>query len=248
MAVQIKVEELENCPGYFEWMMGKIHGEGNSDGAPIREQEKNGKNRPESALEGKKVVENPGRSGAGAPLEDVAWVMFGTDFICCEGIKEDEIRTTDAMELRRRYADEVGEAYGRNEHDTDRIWKSVHGKCSVLELILSLCFRLDEMVNEDEPGTMIPAFFDLLTGNLGFVFSERGGYGAAYEDDVKGWKRKIDRMMKREYQEDGSDGGLFPLKKWSTERGDKDQRKVPIWYQMNSWLSENLDEDEHFIL
>ena len=251
MAAQILLEEMKGCPGYFDWMMEQIERDGEGPGQGILDGRGAGKDIRKDHEEGISGSGKLGGSvklggnGAGkAPLGDVAWLMFGTDFIWDEKIKEDEIRATDAMELRRRYADEMGKAHDKSGHDTDRIWKSIHGKCSVLELILSLCFRLDEMVNEDEPGIIVPVFFRLLTKNLGFVFSGKDGRISADEAAQEEWKRRIERFLKREYGADGRGGGLFPLK----NPGGKDQRKVPIWYQMNAWLSENLDEEEHFIL
>ena len=167
-----------------------------------------------------------------AVFEDLCRLLFETDYFY--GIEEDGIRAKDATDLRKVYAEKVGSALGKNEREIDRIWKSVHGKCSVLELILSLCIRLDEMVNEGEEGAMVALFFRILTENIGLK-------SGSPED----WKGRIERLMKREYHPDGSGGGLFPLKKWSRKTG-KDQRMVSIWYQMNAWLDENLDEEEHF--
>ena len=217
MAVQINSEELENCPTYFQWMVGKIAGQ-------EAETVELGRNSADFNTKGLVIL---GRNSADFSLLcKVAGDMFGTDFIC-EGMKEDEIRATDAMELRRRYADEVGAEKEKSEHDIDRIWKSIHGKCSVFELILSLCFRLDEMVNEDEPGTMVGMFFGILAGNLGFSFTK--------SEEPEEIKSKIDRFLKREYASDGTGGGLFPLKNWSKE-SSKDQKNVSIWYQMNTFI------------
>ena len=110
-----------------------------------------------------------------------------------------------------------------------------------MELIFTICVRLDEMVNEGEEGAMIPLFFIILVTDMGLVPIEK----TEHQEDI--WKARISRFMNRDYNADGSGGGLFPLKKWS-EKSDRDQRKVSIWYQMNAWLNENLDEDEHFMI
>lgn len=229
MAVQINIDELKGCPSYLDWILDKIccqsvtlSGE-NSDG---KLGEKGGMCSGSCS----------GMCSAGSAICDICRVMFDTDFIWDEKIKEDEIRATDAMELRRRYADEIGANLAKNEHDIDRIWKSVHGKCSVLEVLVSICFRLDEMLNENEPGEMVGMFFDILCGNLGFVFSE------AFDEAET--VRIIERFLKREYAEDGSGGGLFPV---VLPIGNKNQKVLPIWYQMNAWLAEHMDEDEHFV-
>lgn len=221
MAVQVKCDELNGCKTYFEWLMDfvrKVH----------------------DSETGTKLIINKNGSSTGAtiPSVEVCRVMFETDFRWNDSIKEDEIRATDAMELRRRYADEVGENAGKSEREIDRIWKSVLGKCSVFEIILNLCVRLDEMVNEEEEGSMIGLFFRILCGNLKLNAVDFGDL-EWFRTTVK---VKISIFLDRSYDADGHNGGLFPLE----NNGGKDQTKVPIWYQMNAWLAEHLDEDEHF--
>ena len=254
MAVQIKVDEMNGCLSYFDWMMDNIcsdSGECNGEGI------------------GKCTVKrtvNGSEKCARDSIVESCRVMFETDFICYPGnedtIKNDEIRAKDAMELRHRYAEEVGKNANKTKIEIDRIWKSVHGNCSVLELILMLCVRLDEMVNEEESGSMVGLFFNILTTNLGFISckmanseeekSRQNGEIAQTKECADDRNAiilaGIDRFLMRKYNADGTGGGLFPLKKWSSERGSKDQREVPIWLQMNAWLSEHLDEDEHFLV
>lgn len=220
MAVQIDTEELQGCRSYFRWIADKV-----GDSAP----------------------------------EELLKLMFSTDFLW--DIEEDGIRAKDSTDMRKVYAEDVGGSLDKSERDIDRIWKSVHGKCSVLELIVNLCVRMEEMVNEGEAGEMVPDFFRILCGNLG-VFDKKlircdGPEGNQISQgwhsfnvplaQTEHWTACILRFMNRKYEADGSGGGLFPLEKWSAESG-KDQRKVPIWYQMNTWLDENLDEDEHFMI
>lgn len=229
MAVQVKIDEMDGCPGYLEWLMGKITGELSDE---IGKNGKNGKDTPQSRLG--KELDTPQRR----PYSELCRMLFGVDFRCMEETaagKEDMIRAADAMELRRRYAEETGDFLGKSEREIDRIWKSVHGKCSVLELILQLAIQIDRMVNEDEPEAMVPDLFWILIRNLGVDSLEN-------EDEIRA---KLDVFMDRKYGSDGVGGGLFPLGK-GVKKGSKDQREVGIWYQMNAWLSEHLDDEEHF--
>ena len=229
MAVQVKIDEMDGCPGYLEWL---VHKTGKISEESAVEIEKNGKDIPQSGLG--KEHNAPQRR----PYGELCRVLFGVDFRCSEETaagKEDEIRATDAMELRRRYAEETGDFLGKSEREIDRIWKSVHGKCSVLELILQLAIQIDRMVNEDEPEAMVPDLFWILIRNLGVDLLEN-------EDEIRA---KLDVFMDRKYGSDGVGGGLFPLKR-IPKTGAKDQREVGIWYQMNAWLSEHLDDEEHF--
>ena len=210
MAVQMKIEELDDCISYFEWIAEFI---------------KQG-----SEEENKEL----GRISADSPYIKLLRKLFVRDFSVVEGMVDDEIRATDAMELRRRYADEVGGKLSKSEHDIDRIWKSIHGKCSVLEFLLQLAMRLDGMVNENEPESMVSMFFAILLENLKLKET----------DSSEIWDEKIDRFLNREYGANGDGGGLFPL---SNIADGRDLRNVSIWYQMNYWLNEHMDEEEHFV-
>lgn len=212
MAIQVNCEELNGCPGYLEWIKSKIC-----------------------------TGDDCGDCGDCAnlkPYGNLLSFLFVKDFFAVDGPAkvDDEVRATDAMGLRRRYAKEVGAEADKSDRDIDRIWKSVRGKCSVLELLLQLCFRLDGMVNEEEPGEMVGMFFGILLKNLGLKESDSS---AILEE-------KVDRFLNRQYGHDGSEGGLFPLSEW-TEGVSKDQKTLSIWYQMNIWLTEHLDDEEHFI-
>lgn len=231
MAIQIDCEELLDCPGYLKWMSDKIRGLGTGKDA--------GEPKPERVTLGTVklgTVKLGNWSAQWEPYVRLLHFLYGADFYVVDGMEEDTIRATDAMGLRRRYADETGAFLSKSERDIDRIWKSVHGKCSVLEFLLQLCIRLDTMVNEDEPEAMVNQFFGILLGNLDI----------REEDTDADLVKKITRFLDRKYNADGSEGGLFPLKNWS-EKTHQDQRKVSIWYQMNTWLAEHLDDEEHFL-
>lgn len=221
-------------------------------------------------------------------------LLFEMDFTWVESVTDDEIRAKDALEIRKIYAKDVGSKAGKSDVEIDRIWKSIHGKPSVLEVIFSLCKRLDEMVNEEESGEMIGVFFRILIGNLGLdeysdkdfasleqvsgkvVMKELGteivadseaeswklgvengseegksevkieeeGHRIA-EDIRNSWRGRVKMWLDREYFESGKCGGIFPLEHWKD--GDKDQREVSLWYQMNLWLNEHLDDEGQFV-
>lgn len=225
MAIQINWDEYQDtCPSYFQWLNSKLVWEMNDKGTV-----KLGKNTDKnSAVLGRYTARN-------GPFVEMLGYLFDTDFVVMKEVPEDEIRVTDAMGLRRRYADEVGFDKGKSKRDIDRIWKSIHGKCSVLEFILQLCFRLDEMLNEDEPGEMVSQFFGIFMRNLELDPTD--------SKDVL--KEKIDRFMYRKYESDGSKGGLFPIKigRFDPEINEK---SMPIWDQMGRWVSAHLDENAHF--
>jgi len=162
------------------------------------------------------------------PLADM---LFDIDFYWDPAIQDDMIRADKAMDLRHYYAEAVSET--KDEHDIHNIWKTIHGRCSLLEVIISLAKYLDETVNEGNDGDWIPIFFRIMIHNCGWDQLEC--------EELE----KIDvifKAMKREFNSDGS-GWLFPLR-----HAETDQRKEPIWNQLNSWLCEHLDDDAEFMI
>lgn len=261
MAKQVLLEELQGCKTYLGWLFDRVS----------------------LAYDGWVSFSNQLGDIASFMCSEVSRelcrLLFEMDFTWMDSVKEDEIRATDALEIRKIYAEDVGEKAGKSERDIDRIRKSVHGKASVLEVIFSLCRHLDGMVNEDEPGTMIGFFYRVLINNLRLdefsdvdfcvPFSlEYGGktleiakknWEAANERWQKSeeglrraaeireiWRGRVKKWLDRDYFESGVEGGMFPLYEWKI--GDKDQRKLSLWYQMNAWLNEHLDDEERFIL
>ena len=257
MATQLKSDELNGCKSYFEWLCEWVIPEGHRyvivnrdtgkkiftklllDNIEKEKEASNGKFSREGS--DKFSYDKLSRSGADIPsesLEDIGKVklcrfLYGVDFTVGDGgCPEDETQATNGMELRRRYAEFVGKESGKSERDIDRIWKTIHGKCSVLELLVHLCIRLDEMTNEEESGTTVSKFFDVILENLAIDIT----------DNEAGWSAVIGDFLHRNYDKDGSGGGLFPVK----NIGDKDARKMPIWFQLNAWLNEHLNEDAEF--
>lgn len=254
MAIQVKSEELNGVKSYFAWILGQI----DKDNLTI-----------ECSPEMYPVLYSSEIS------RELCKLMLETDFTWT--ISEDEIRAKDALELRKKYAEEVGSEAGKSERDIDRIWKSIHGKPSVLEVIFSLCVHLDSMVNEEETGKMIGLFFRILIHNLVLDEFSDGDFDVDDKDykldedtfiysaakspedarmmisdrrrsEILGiWTGRIKQFLNREYFESGCCGGLFPLKNWQ-DGTDKNQRKLPLWYQMNAWLDEHLDDDCQFVV
>lgn len=256
MAFQLESEELKGCKSYFEWLKEKLSKNlGNNKFDNKDTNGKIGKELGSNKFGSKITSENLGSESADSPL---LRLLFEKDFVTVESVEDavsdagdviwlskylesgrkfDETQAANGMDLRRRYAEDVGKKADKSERDIDRIWKSIHGKCSVLELLLHMCFRLDEMTNEEEePGSTVPMFFGILMTNLGLKNT----------DDKDKWNEILGVFLERKYACDGSGGGLFPLQNWSISGGSRDQREVGIWSQMNNWLNENLDEEGFF--
>lgn len=90
---------------------------------------------------------------------------------------------------------------------------------TVFEVLLTISDHMAFLVN----GSAVRCF-RLLLANL-----ELGSQSTKSEID-----EKLVTFMERRYNNDGSGGGLFPL------RGpDRNQRRVELWYQMNAYILEN---------
>lgn len=221
MAIQLKTDELNGCESYFEWLENVVFDDVEVSYPGVKE-----------AIEREMSIEESGKYKLMRYLFDRDFVISDSSTGEIFGCSEDEIQAKNGMELRRKYAESVGKKTGKSERDTDRIWKSIHGKCSVLELLIHLSMSLDSMTNEEESGKNTGKFFDILLENLEFDITS----------SAKDWQVIVDKFLHRKYKSNGSGGGLFPLK-----YAEKNMKKVPIWSQLNAWLNENLDENAEFI-
>lgn len=138
-------------------------------------------------------------------------------------VANDENRAMDGMSLRDRFEYE--------EHYTDVSYPDE--ECSVLELLVGMASRINDIVIGIEEEDQTPRWFWEIVSNLFLQnFSSddffKGG-GRAEISDI------LDMFMDRTYTFNG-EGGLFPLK-----NTDVDQREIELWYQMSAYLDENFD-------
>lgn len=116
---------------------------------------------------------------------------------------------------------------------------SPDGKCTVFEMLVALSQEMEYFIGGMIQEDTMDIWFHQMLENLGIstlddAFWERNPADAKdiCDDAVGLW-------LNRDYEFDGT-GGLFPLKNPTF-----DQAKVEIWYQMNAYLREILDENEH---
>lgn len=129
-------------------------------------------------------------------------------------IEMDKNRCADGLELRRLF----GIDYGYEDFDMDK-------DCSVLEMLVGLAVRMNDLTQEIEEDSKIDRWFWEMISNL--EIPKNTNIQRAYIN------QKIDILTDRTYDFDGS-GGLFPLNDPET-----DQRELELWYQMNQYLAEN---------
>ena len=146
--------------------------------------------------------------------------LYDQDFIpACE---MDECRGEDGLNLRYRFAQEMGIPY----RDIQKAFDGV--PCSMLEMMVALAIRIEEHIMEDSSaGNRVGQWFWNMVVSLGLVamddsrFDERRAMGV------------MERFNARDYQPNGA-GGLFTVM-----HPKEDMRRIDIWYQLMAYLNEN---------
>lgn len=152
---------------------------------------------------------NPARS-----YWEVSKVLYSTEFVWL--IANDDNRVSDGLELRAQFLDEQG------SDGADEEWSRLG--CSVLEMLIALSQRAS-FESETEPA----AWFGIFLQNLDLVEFRDDRWTKANQSIVE---EILERFVYRNYHPDGT-GGLFPL-----NSPPEDQRRVELWYQLASYLSE----------
>jgi hypothetical protein len=142
-------------------------------------------------------------------------ILYGKEFTWLPNINKDENRANDGKDLRLEFCRE-------NNLDVDPDWMDM--PCSVLEMLVALSFKLAW----DSDGKQ-PEWFWVMIDNIGLTeCTDVNPPNPDIVDEI------LDRVLNREYGRNGA-GGLFPLQKAA-----KDQRKVELIYQAETYLLERL--------
>lgn len=153
--------------------------------------------------------------------------LFETEFSneTANLVPNDGNRITDGLELREEYLEET----------SNRDYLILCGPCSLLEMIIALSRRMEDIFERYD---YISWFWEMI-GNLGLL---------DFDDNCDIWFPKrynpnaiysiIYDLLNRKYSRNG-DGSLFPMNK-----SKRDMRKTEIWYQMNNYLIEHYMGDK----
>lgn len=137
-------------------------------------------------------------------------------------VRHDGNRAEDGYALRENFAS----AFGLNEDFwVDRMPEH----CSMLEMMIALSIRADDIVYTPEEGERTAYWFWEMVDNMGLDEMDKFGFDRIFCDEI------IDQFLNHRYLRDGR-GGLF-----RTRNPKIDMRKSEIWYQMNVWLEENFE-------
>lgn len=136
-------------------------------------------------------------------------------------IRLDGNRADDGLYLRYRFKQE-------NHLRAVDVDRCLTGKCSVLEMMVALCLRIEEDIMDDPvKGNRIHKWFHVMLKSLGLLDMDDAYFDERYTDKV------ITRFLNREYEPNGA-GGLFRIKDCPY-----DLRSVEIWYQM-CWYFDSI--------
>lgn len=109
--------------------------------------------------------------------------------------------------------------------DSDDIGCTIDTRpCSVLEMMVALCIRMEDIAHDSNIGDRVPYWFAEMIRTLGLDGMDDEHFDRRAADIL------VRRFMQREYDPNGQ-GGLFYL-----ETPFRDLRTVQIWYQMCWYL------------
>lgn len=135
-------------------------------------------------------------------------------------VKYDSNRAEDGRALRDGFASEF--------HADSLIMGTLPDRCSMLEMMIALAMRCDDIVYTPEDGERVDQWFWMMIRNLGLDDMDKWNFDKDICDEI------VNRFLNRRYLRNGK-GGLFV-----TRDPEIDMRKAEIWYQMNEWLDENF--------
>lgn len=131
-------------------------------------------------------------------------------------IKKDRNRAADGVDLRRRFAMDLG---------YEDLSDYLDGPCSVLEMMVALAIRCEETIMDDpQIGDRTSQWFWGMITSLGLGSM----YDSRFDKEVV--EESVKRFLRREYKPNGS-GGLFTVRNC-----EYDLRSIEIWTQMLYYL------------
>jgi hypothetical protein len=141
-------------------------------------------------------------------------------------IPNDDNRAYEGRELTAKFAE---------INDIEYVYDDYENNCSMLEMLIALSFRCEEVMTNRQDFISYKEFFWTMLHNVNLTKYADENWSVESEFEVE---FILTRINTREYDANGK-GGFFPLKYYK-----KDQRRVELWYQMNGYLVENYYKDD----
>ena len=130
----------------------------------------------------------------------------------------DRNRAEDGANMRYRFYLETGNV----------IRDRSNNPCSILEMMIALAIRCESIMEKPETDDMTPYWFWDMIESLGLSGMANDNYDEFFIGQV------ICQFLTHSYEPNGK-GGLFTIVKAKT-----DMRRIEIWYQMMTYLDEQL--------
>ena len=131
----------------------------------------------------------------------------------------DENRASDGVNLRRRFATVMG---------YEDVIGYLDEPCSVLEMMIGLAVRCEEwLMDNPHKGNRTAQWFWTMIRNMQLSRMTDAIFNLAYVDMC------INRMLERQYEFDGSNGGLFVV-----NNPRRDMRDIEIWAQLAAYVNQ----------
>lgn len=129
----------------------------------------------------------------------------------------DENRAADGVGLRYSYFTDPGIVAGMNYNHP----------VSVLEVFIALAGRMNSIVEDSDDRA--PEFFWTMINNIGLGLQTADNFDPSYVDF------RLDILFNKQYERDGSGGGLFVI-----TNQNHDMRDADLWYQAMWYLAEEV--------
>ena len=150
-------------------------------------------------------------------------ILHDTEFKWMPNVPMDENRESDGRRLRAIFE----EYSGMSMPEAAETYPA-----SFLEVLIALAETMeDSIMHIPGDGTDSSTWFWMMLENMGIAHCD-DIWMSSRSNAVSYVKGRVDDVLLRRYDQSGN-GGLFPL-----EMARLDQRKVQLWYQMNSYILE----------
>ena len=142
-------------------------------------------------------------------------------FITRSAPKRDVDREKDGLELRKEWSND-----------------SLDGEfhiipCTMLEMIIGISKRMSEQLMDEDGEDKTAQYFWEIMENLGLTCMDDDNFGWETGLAQKKIAKTCEILCKRQYNPDGTGGGMFPM----PGVFGINQKKMEIWYQMQDYIN-----------
>ena len=163
-----------------------------------------------------KIVQNGGENHRKLCVE----LFKNRFFITRSAPKRDIDREKDGLELRKEQIYELYEA-------------QLTYPCTMLEMIIGISKRMSEQLMDEDGEDKTAQYFWEIMENLGLTCMDDDNFGWDTGLAQKKIAKTCEILCKRQYNPDGTGGGMFPMPGLL----GINQKKMEIWYQMQEYIN-----------